>query len=422
MRIKIIFLGLFGHFCLSTINCFGLSRSVDFDSTIWSKKWYPNNNARLKGAVVLDSLGTLMVVGQNFTTTDSIDHPTTIAVISADGKMLQEKHIGRTGVYKKNYRELKHYNWDSYEERLVQIFKTNDNKILLVGYKTFKNRQRRLWLVEVDDKLNFLVDTVYMDLVVSDIGKYFPLNTTDGWMLITDHYWEVNGLSKYGVSVYYFNDSLACIDIIRSVTCNVGKNMFRLNAISDVVDFGDDVFIAGMGGFTSDSLDEDKVIVLRRGCILSFNKTTKKVRLIKIENKGMYPFSLLNQNNQICVVYSQEKKNKQGIYLGTHVLVCYNAKFVEMWRDTQAIGRIGWTGKLFFVNGEWLSYGTSYLKAKGSSFYLLRYNAKGKLLEKRLSTTNYDPAFIQIVAINKTTFYHLLVDDSWRIDKINYSE
>jgi hypothetical protein len=63
---------------------FAMPQNFDKPANIeWSKKWFPNNNSRIKGAVMVDEKGTLLVVGQHFTERDSINAATTLAKISA---------------------------------------------------------------------------------------------------------------------------------------------------------------------------------------------------------------------------------------------------------------------------------------------------------------------------------------------------
>lgn len=403
------------------VGCFNKSKEKRIsqnktEQLIWGQKWFPDNSARLKGAIIIDDKGTLIVVGQNFTATDSIDHPTTIAKISPDGIMLQNKPIGKTGLYKGKYKKNRPYN-DFNEDRLVEILKTNDQRILLFGYKTFPGFVRKLWMLEIDNNLNILKDTVYKNLGVTDTGKMKAFNTSKGWCLASGNYFEEAGLSRYRVPVYEFNNDFACTDTKSYVADTVKGGLLSMRTLNSAIDYKDNLLLCGTGALGSRKIDDDDL--KSKGCIFQYDRKKKQSRLLLQFEENMYPVYIKPNAGQYCVLsrfYEKIDKDSTNIY---NAMVCYDSEFKELWRDRQLVGKGMTPNYVAFYKEQWHAYGTCF-RSGFMVFYELIYDEKGKLLNTKYSANSLEADAVGEISSNDMVF-RLFTDNGWRIDKIGFT-
>ncbi len=400
------------------VSCKTATKEKKEERLIWSQKWFPDNAARLKAAVALDDNGTLLVVGQNFTKTDSIDHPTTLAKISPLGKMVVVKHIGRTGRYKEKFLQ-KNTPIIFYEDRLVEILKTNDQRILAFGYKTFEHYTRKLWVVELDHNLNILKDTVYKNLGVSDIGKMKAYATPQGWCLVTRNFWQENDRAHYRTPIYEFNADFSCTDDKQNIGTTVEGGSLYLQWLHSIAQQGDDFLLCGIGAITDENKNDDDVKKL--GYIFTYNRKSKQTKMLKKCEENMYPMSVLSNGTQFGVLYKYIDKSKQDSIKVKHVMVCYDAKFKELWRDQQYFGKTTIPCYLTYRDELWHAHGY-FFEVHALKFYETIYNKNGKLVANKLTGFSYEADAVDELSINNTPTYRLYTDNGWRIDRIGFSE
>lgn len=363
---------------------------------------------------MIDEKGTLLVVGQHFTERDSINAASTLAKISPSGEMISVKHVGRTGRYKGNFKKQK-VSLHSHEDRLVQIFKTRDNRIFAFGYKTFPVYQRKLWIVELNENLDFLQDTTYMNLPVSDIGKMAAFDSPNGWYLITRQYYEERELSRYRIAILEFNNNLACIDSTTKLVADEnGKKacMYWMNGVSV---FEDNLLFAGQGAITYDTLDED--LSEKRGYIMQFNMKTKEIKILHVSQAKIEPQYAVSIGSEICILYVNYTLDKYNLNTPRHLLVCYDSNFNELWRDEQQLSKLDKPQYLISKKGKWHALGVM-IESTEVMFYEVVYNAKGSMIKKNISKGGSDREFVMEIAGSKNSKYRLYVDNAWRIDKL----
>ncbi|MBS3912871.1 MAG: hypothetical protein KG003_00075 [Bacteroidetes bacterium] len=395
--------------------CTNATSKNEKEKLIVTRNWFYMSCAScyLKGAVAIDTAGTLIAVGQKFTRTDSIDHPTIITKISAEGKIINQKTIGRTGLYKYNKRG------HMFEDRLVQILKHKE-RIILFGYKLFylNDFEYRLWIVEIDQNLNVIKDTVYMNLA-ANIGEMKAFNTNEGWLLMTRTYWQDNGLSRYGNSMYEFDENFKCKDPKRTITAKVDDSTFRLTWVRSAVKYGNDIFICGHGGNTHANLDEDNLSPV--GIILKYNIESKQAQEVIRCEKNLFPTSLTIANNQICILYINVKKSDSDNAPSSHLVICYDANYTELWRDDRQIKKTVLSGYVTWRQGEWQTFGHAVKSNAPSCFFELRYDQNGKLLEMKDFERVADVSVVGEIMVSERFSYRLLSSNGWRIDKLEYS-
>ena len=394
---------------------FAMPQNFDKPANVeWSKTWFPNNNARIKGAVMVDEKGTLLVVGQHFTERDSINAPSTLAKISPSGEMVAIKPMGRTGRYKGDFKK-KNDSYHLYEDRLVQIFKTHDDRIFAFGYKTFPIYKRKLWIVELNDDLNILQDTTYMNLAVSDIGKMAGFDSRNGWYLISRQYYEERELSRYRIAIFEFNNKLECLDSTSKVVANEDGRKLCMMWMNSVAVVGEDLIFTGQAGFTHDTLDED--YAKKTGYLMKFNMITKKTSaLFAAEPKADPRFTATN-GSEFCILYTRFNPTSETKKNPMHLVVCYDSTFKEIWRDAKQIAKYDWPEYLVLKNGNWLAVGTAY-RPPGTVFYEITYDFKGTKIDKKISESNFEREAVMEIDGPENSKYRLYIDNGWRIDKL----
>ncbi|MRX68488.1 hypothetical protein SAMN06265349_101496 [Flavobacterium resistens] len=384
------------------------------EQLIWSQKWFPDNAARLKGAVIIDDKGTLIAVGQNFTTTDSIDHPTTIAKISSDGIMLQNKPIGKTGLYKGKYKKNRPYN--DYEDRLIEILKTNDQRILLFGYKTFPGFTKKLWMLEIDSNLNILKDTVYMNLGVSNIAKMKAFNTSKGWYVIAGNYFKEKGFSRYRIPIYEFTKDNACANTNSYVTAPTKEGLLQMQSINSVAEYKDVLILCGRAAVSGEKVHDDDL--KPKGYIFQYDRNSKQGKVLLQCEENMYPMYIKANDGQYCVLYTFYDKKDQNNTRVYNIMVCYDSKFKELWRDKQFVGKGVAPSYITFSNENWHAYGSCF-KSNFMNFYELVYDKKGKLLNTKYSENSFEADVVGEIFSNEQIF-RMYTDNGWRIDKLGF--
>lgn len=411
--LKFFFLIIF----LFLISCFNTTKKNIESQIIWSNKWFPNNAARLKSGIVIDDKGTLLVVGQNFTTTDSIDHPTTLAKISQDGNMLLYKQIGRTGRNKSNFQK-KNSKITFHEDRLIEILKTNDKRVLVFGYKTFEHHSRKLWMIEIDKNLKILKDTVYMNLGVSDIGKMKAFNTSKGWCLVSRNYYEENELSRYRTPIYEFNNDYSCTNTKLNIKATVDGGSLHLQWMNSVIEYDNDLLLCGNAAITSDNIDDDDL--KPQGYILRFNRQTKQTKVLQKCEDNMYPMYIHSNGKQFCVIYKYLQKNN-NVMKAYQIIILYDLSFKELWRDQQEFEKSASPSFISYDNEQWYTYGTFY-NPKGQAFYEIIYATNGKIINRKFSENSLEADFVYELSAQNGYTFRLLTDNGWRIDKIEASK
>ncbi len=363
---------------------------------------------------MVDEKGTLLIVGQHFTERDSINAASSLAKISPSGEMIVVKHIGRTGRYKGDFKQ-KNESYYLYEDRLVQIFKTLDNRIFAFGYKTFPIYKRKLWIVELNENLDILQDTTYMDLPVSDIGKMAAFDSPNGWYLISRQYYEERELSRYRTAIFEFNSKLECIDSTSKVVADVNGSKLCMMWMNSVIVLGEDLVFTGQSAFTHDTLDED--YAKKAGYLMKFNMKTKETSvLFSAEPNAEARFTASN-GSEFCILYtrfnpaSETKKNPM------HLVVCYDSTFKELWRDARQLSKFDWPDYLVLKNGNWHAFGVTY-KSSCSAFYEIVYDAKGELQEQIISYCGVEREAVMEIDGPENSKYKLYIDNAWRIDKL----
>lgn len=399
----------------------------------WSKEWFTTSNNRLKGAVTIDSQGTMVIVGQKFTTTDSMEYPSMIAKVSPEGELLISKPIGNSIMEISKYKRRERF-YERNEERLTQILKTNDSRLLLFGYKTFENHEDRLWIIEIDKDLNVLKDTVYMNLVTSDTRKIKAFSTKNGWYIITGNYWETNGLSRYGVPIFEFDSDFKCINSIKSLTVPVGDSILRISNMNNAVEYDNELLICGDGGFTHNKLDEDDIVNFPY--IFRFNKKNRQSQILKKYPIGYSPISIKKSRNQYVALLEIKEKN-----ISHQFVISYDSSMNEIWRYEQQLGVKTCPSILTYKNNLWYTCGR-YRSVDGNGNYVIAYNSKGEIVSKvtyahkaRNPLNAYNPTggsvaiefdeIVDEIKINENQFYRLYIEDglytSWTIDKFEFN-
>jgi hypothetical protein len=394
---------------------FAMPQNFDKPANVeWSKKWFPNNNSRIKGAVMVDVKGTLLVVGQHFTERDSINAATTLAKISPSGEMVAIKPMGRTGRYKGDFNK-KNDSYYLYEDRLVQIFKTHDDRIFAFGYKTFPIYKRKLWIVELNENLDILQDTTYMNLAVSDIGKMAAFDSPNGWYLISRQYYEERELSRYRIAIFEFNNKLECLDSTSKVVSDEDGRKLCMMWMNSVAVVGEDLIFTGQAGFTHDTLDED--YAKKTGYLMKFNMITKKTSaLFAAEPKADPRFTATN-GSEFCILYTRYNPASETQKIPKHLVVCYDSTFKELWRDVKQLGKFDTPDYLVWKNGNWHAVGATY-KSPGSAFYEIIYDVKGVLQEQVISELGVEREAVMEIDGPENSKYRLYIDNGWRIDKL----
>jgi hypothetical protein len=380
----------------------------------WSKKWFPNNNARIKGAVMIDEKGTLLVVGQHFTERDSINAPSSLAKISPSGEMIVIKHMGRTGRYKGDFKQ-KNESYSLYEDRLLQIFKTRDNRIFAFGYKTFPIYKRKLWIVELNENLDILQDTTYKDLAVSDIGKMAAFDSPSGWYLISRQYYEERELSRYRTAIFEFNSKLECIDSTSKVVADAGGRKLCMMWMNSVAVFGDDLVFTGQSAFTHDTLDED--YAKKAGYLMKFNMKTKETSVLLAAELNAEPRFTATNGSEFCILYTRYNPASETKKNPMHLVVCYDSTFKEIWRDAEQIAKFDWPEYLVLKKGNWHAVGSAY-RSPGTVFYEITYDNRGAKIGKQISESNFEREAVMEIDGPEHSKYRLYIDNGWRIDKL----
>lgn len=402
-------------FWMSILTGFVSAQSPKLPADVeWSKKWFPNNNARIKGAVMIDEKGTLLAVGQHFTERDSINAPSTLAKISPSGEIIVIKHMGRTGLYKGDFKQ-KNESYYLYEDRLLQIFKTRDNRIFAFGYKTFPIYKRKLWIVELNENLDILQDTTYKDLAVSDIGKMAAFDSPNGWYLISRQYYEERELSRYRTAIFEFNSKLECIDSTSKVVADAGGRKLCMMWMNSVAIFGDDLVFTGQAGFTHDTLDED--YAKKTGYLMKFNMKTKETSVLLAAELNAEPRFTVTNGSEYCILYTHYSSSSETKTNSKHMVVCYDATFKELWRDVKQLEKFDTPDYLVLKNGNWHAFGVTY-KSSCSAFYEIVYDAKGELQEQIISYCGIDREAVMEIEGPEHSKYRLYIDNGWRIDKL----
>ncbi len=380
----------------------------------WSKTWFPNNNARIKGAVMVDEKGTLLVVGQHFTERDSINAPSTLAKISPSGEMVAIKHMGRTGRYKGDFKK-KNDSYYLYEDRLVQIFKTHDDRIFAFGYKTFPIYKRKLWIVELNENLEILQDTTYMNLAVSDIGKMAAFDSRNGWYLISRQYYEERELSRYRIAIFEFNNKLECLDSTSNVVADEDGRKLCMMWMNSVAVVGEDLIFTGQSAFTHDTLDED--YAKKTGYLMKFNMKTKETSVLFSAEPNAEPRFTASNGSEYCILYTQYNPESDTKINPKHLVVCYDSIFNEIWRDAQQLSKFDKPDYLVLKNGNWHALGTAY-RPPGTVFYEIIYDAKGELQEQIITECGTEREAVMEIDGPENSKYRLYIDNGWRIDKL----
>jgi hypothetical protein len=394
---------------------FAMPQNFDKPSNVeWSKTWFPNNNARIKGAVMVDEKGTLLVVGQHFTERDSINAPSTLAKISPSGEMVAIKHMGRTGRYKGDFKK-KNDSYYLYEDRLVQIFKTHDDRIFAFGYKTFPIYKRKLWIVELNENLEILQDTTYMNLAVSDIGKMAAFDSPNGWYLISRQYYEERELSRYRIAIFEFNNKLECLDSTSNVVADEDGRKLCMMWMNSVAVVGEDLIFTGQSAFTHDTLDED--YAKKTGYLMKFNMITKKTSVLFSAEPNAEPRFTASNGSEYCILYTHYNPTSDTKINPKHLVVCYDSIFNEIWRDAQQLSKFDKPDYLVLKNGNWHALGTTY-DSPGTAFYEITYDSKGAMIKKEISTPGTEREAVMEIDGPENSKYRLYIDNGWRIDKL----
>lgn len=363
---------------------------------------------------MVDEKGALLVVGQHFTERDSINAATTLAKISPSGEMVAIKHMGRTGRYKG---EFKKYNNSSYlyEDRLVQIFKTHDERIFAFGYKTFPIYKRKLWIVELNENLDILQDTTFMNLAVSDIGKMAAFHSPNGWYLITRKYYEERELSRYRIAIFEFNNKLECLDSTSNVVSDQDGKKLCMMWMNSVTVLGDDLIFTGQAGFTHDTLDED--YAKKTGYLMKFNMTTKETSVLFETEPHTEPRFTASNGSEYCVLHTLSNPSSENKTYAKQLVVRYDSSFNERWRDTQQLGKFDTPHYLVMKNGNWHAVGVTY-KSPGSAFYEIIYDAQGEMQERIISELGAEREAVAEIDGPENSKYRLYIDNGWRVDKM----
>ena len=401
-------------FLVSVFTSFVVAQNPKLPANVeWSKKWFPNNNSRIKGAVMVDEKGTLLVVGQHFTERDSINAASTLAKISPSGEMIAVKPIGRTGRYKGDFKK-KNESLYSHEDRLVQIFKTRDNRIFAFGYKTFPIYKRKLWIVELNENQDIIQDTTYMDLPVSDIGKMAAFDSPNGWYLISRQYYEERELSRYRIAIFEFNNQLECIDSTSKVVADVNGSKLCMMWMNSVTVLDEDLIFTGQSAFTHDTLDED--YAKKAGYLMKFNMKTKETSVLIATEPNTEPRFTASNGSELCILYTQHNSVSDTKTNPKHLVVCYDSTFKELWRDAQQLSKFDKPDYLVLNNGNWHALGTTY-DSPGTVFYEIIYDSKGAMMKKKISTPGTEREAVMEIDGPENSKYRLYIDNAWRIDK-----
>lgn len=375
---------------------------------------------RIKDAVVIDEKGSLLVLGQAWTKTDSIDHPTRLAVISPDGEMKQRKAIGRDGRFKGERAKLDRIGY-YYNDRLIRLLPFENGNFLAIGFKTSGYYNRHLWIVEVDTNLQVLRDSVYMNLPISDIGPYQLYPEKDGFRVVARRYWPEEELAHYSNVIYTFDQALNCIHQENDLSFSSNGENFRMNWTYQIKRYSDKIYFCSHLSPIGEGIDEDrtkKIVGMVRHDLKS-----GKTELIHRYDSIHIPtaIAVLKNGNYIVGQRLQlpiSDKNKQPTDLE---LTSYDQNDSVLWSTVLNLGATEFVELITEHDGKIHVYGTAYNVLKRFFFEVI-LDENGQQIAKYTTDEAYDRDFVAEIPFNAEFAFRLMNDSGWRVEKFKIKE
>jgi len=390
-------------------------------NVVWSKEWSEaGNNMRIKDALVIDEKGSLIVVGQAWTITDSIDHPTRIARISSEGEMIKWKSIGRTGRFKDSWpvRDPSGY---YYENRLLQLFPSNNGNVLAFGYKTNGFYHRHLWVVEMDTSLNVLWDSVYMDLPISDIGFLKVYAKDKGYQVVGRKFWSENDLAHYTMVVYTFDEKHNCVEREDDLSFSKEGKNYRMNWTYQMDKQDDWIYFCGYISPIGEGVNEDRT--KKVSGVVRHHLKTKNTEFVQTFDSLHTPTAICVLDNGSYVVGNRIKLpiTNQFKYPSDVELSAFDQKNNALWTKTIQVGSANYVDMITEHNGIIHVYGTSFDVLK-RSFFEFTVDAEGNENVFKSEDEGYERDFVTEVPFNDEYSFRLMNDYGWRLEKVKNSK
>jgi hypothetical protein len=382
-------------------------------SSNWSKLWCNYDSGRLKDALVVDDGGSLLVLGQAFTTTDSIDHPSLLALISAEGEMTKSKPMGRYGRFKGERAKTDRIGF-YHENRLVELHKLPDGRMLAIGYKKLSWAKENLWIVEISKDLEVLSDSVYDAFFVSS-GFMKSYDMDDGFRLIYRTYKEENELSRYNFAMLTFDSQLNCTHAIQEVTVSLNNQPAHMYWITDVIEKGGKFYFLCTLGITGPTIDEDKTE--RKACLVAFDPQTLESRVLQaFDKEHMIKCGAFGENGEYVLGLTKRNPEENQVVKSIIMVVGYNAQHQELWRDERFLGKYQSIDLIAFRNNKYECRGMCFAD-QACVFYTLYYQQDGQpVLIDFSDKEGYEKEIVREIKGVKGRSYRLCIDKGWRID------
>lgn len=390
-------------------------------NVVWSKVWSEwGNNMRIKDAVVIDEQGSLLVVGQSWTQTDSIDHPTKLAIISPNGEMKQKKAIGRDGRFKGERAKMDRIGY-YHNDRLLRLLPFENGNFLAIGFKTSGYYNRHLWIVEVDTNLQILRDSLYMNLPISDIGPYQVYPEKEGFRVVARRYWPEKELAHYSNVIYTFDQELNCIHQEDDLSFSSNGENFRMNWTYQMDRQEDKIYFCGHISPIGEGINEDRTKKISG--LVCHDLKSKKTELIHRYDSLLTPTAVVVVENGKYIVGHRIKlptleKNK---YPSNIEVTCYDKNHEVIWTSPIDMGVTEFVELITEHDGEIHVYGTAYNVLKRFFFEVI-LDENGQQLAKYTTDEAYDRDFVAEIPFNEEFAFRLMNDSGWRVEKFKIKE
>jgi hypothetical protein len=382
-------------------------------SSNWSKAWTNYDSGRLKDALVVDEDGSLLVLGQAFTKTDSIDHPSLFARINAEGEMIASKPVGRYGRWKGEQAKTDKLGF-YHENRLSELHQLPDGRIIAIGYKKTLRNEDKLWLVHISKDLEILWDSVYNDFNVS-IGCLKSFDAGDGFRLIYRTYKEENNLSRYNFELLTFDKDLNCTQRIQDVEVPVNQQPSHMYWIYDVLEERGVFYFTCSLGITGPTIDEDETE--RKSCLVALDPRTSEAKVLQMfDNDNMMECLAFGENGEYVLGLERKLPKSETKVNSSILIVGFDAQHREIWRDERILGQYQNIDLIAYRNNTYECMGMC-SSDRACVFYTLTYTTDGQPVLIHFSEDEgYDKEIVREVKGVKGRSYRLYVDKGWRIE------